>query len=41
MLFNEPEAANEETPSTVLRTIKGRGAKDIGAYIEAIENLPA
>ena len=43
ILLNEPTAATEgDAESTSLfKTIRGRGGKEIGAYIEAMENRPA
>lgn len=42
ILRNEPTAATAGADmSPPLRTTRGRGGKEIGAYIEAIENRPA
>lgn len=43
ILRNDPTAATagEAASPPALIAISGRGGKEIGAYIEAIENLPA
>lgn len=43
ILLNEPTAATEGDAEvgSLFSTTKGRGGKEIGAYIEATENCPA
>ena len=43
ILLKEPTAATEgdAEATSLFKTIKGRGGKEIGAYIEAMENRPA